>query len=170
MGKILNTFFVVILFAAFFWIVGCKQAAENYDIIIASGTILDGTGNPGFAGDIGIIGDTIVKVGDLSGQTAAKTIDAEGLAVSPGFIDMHTHCDSGLGQIDSNINLNYLIQGTTTVVTGNCGDGTYKVAEIKEKWEEQGIGTNAIHLVGFGTARSEVMGLEPRGATPEELN
>jgi N-acyl-D-amino-acid deacylase len=169
MRKILYTFFVVILFAAFFWTVSCKQAAENYDIIIASGTILDGTGNPGFAGDIGIIGDTIVKVGDLSGQTAAKTIDAEGLAVSPGFIDMHTHCDSGLGQIDSNINLNYLIQGTTTVVTGNCGDGTYKVAEIKEKWEEQGIGTNAIHLVGFGTARCEVMGLEPRGAKPEEL-
>jgi N-acyl-D-amino-acid deacylase len=147
----------------------CDQTAASYDILITNGVIIDGTGNPGFAGDIGIVGDTIVDVGDLSGKKAAKIIDAGGLAVSPGFIDMHTHCDSGLGQIDSNINLNYLIQGTTTVVTGNCGDGTFKVAEIKKRWEGQGIGTNAVHLVGFGTVRNEVMGVEPRDAMPEEL-
>jgi N-acyl-D-aspartate/D-glutamate deacylase len=82
---------------------------------------------------------------------------------------MHTHCDGGLGRPDANANLNYLIQGTTTVVTGNCGDGTFEVAEIKDKWEKQGIGTNAVHLVGFGTARREVMGREPRLATPEEI-
>jgi len=169
MRKGLAASFVVISLAAFLGTACTKRAAENYDLIIAGGTILDGTGNPRFTGDIGIRGDAIVKVGNLSGQTASRTIDARGLAVSPGFIDMHTHCDGGLGEIDANINLNYLIQGTTTVVTGNCGDGTYKVAEIKEKWEEQGIGTNAIHLVGFGTARSEVMGQEPRAAGPEEL-
>jgi N-acyl-D-aspartate/D-glutamate deacylase len=131
--------------------------------------IVDGTGDPAFSGDIGIIGDTIVDIGDLSGKKAEKSINAGGLVVSPGFIDMHTHCDSGLGQTDSNINLNYLIQGTTTVVTGNCGDGTYKIAEIKKEWEEQGIGTNAVHLVGFGTVRNEIMGSEPRDAKPEEL-
>jgi N-acyl-D-amino-acid deacylase len=169
MGKFLYIFFYCILVIAISWTTSCKQAAENYDILILNGTIIDGSGNPGFAGDIGIIGDTIVEVGDLSGKKAAKTIDASGLAVSPGFIDMHTHCDGGLGQIDSNINLNYLIQGTTTVVTGNCGDGTFKIAEIKKEWEEQGIGTNAVHLVGFGTARNEVMGEEPRDAKPEEL-
>ncbi len=87
-----------------------------------------------------------------------------------GFIDLHTHCDGGLGRVDSNINLNYLIQGTTTVVTGNCGDGTFDIAEIKRNWEELGIGTNAVHLVGFGSVRAEVMGVEPRDANPEELS
>ena len=147
----------------------CDRTAVGYDILITNGKIVDGEGNPSFNGDIGIVGDTIAAVGDLSGKTAAKTIDAKGLAVSPGFIDMHTHCDGGLGRPDANANLNYLIQGTTTVVTGNCGDGTYKTAEIKEKWEKQGIGTNAVHLVGFGTVRSSVMGREPREPTPEEL-
>jgi N-acyl-D-aspartate/D-glutamate deacylase len=89
--------------------------------------------------------------------------------VAPGFIDTHTHCDEGLGNIDSNVNLNYLIQGITTVVTGNCGNGTYKVMEIKVTWENQGIGTNAIHLVGCGDFREEVLGTEPREATPDDI-
>jgi N-acyl-D-aspartate/D-glutamate deacylase len=163
-----NAIFVAILLTLCSGIVGCHQAATDYDILITNGTILDGSGGPGFSGDIGIVGDTIADLGDLSGRTAVTTIDATGLAVSPGFIDLHTHCDGGLGQVDSNINLNYLIQGTTTVVTGNCGDGTFNIAEIKRNWEELGIGTNAVHLVGFGSVRTEVMGVEPRDANPEE--
>ncbi len=151
-----------------FSLAGCKSG--EFDILIKNGTIVDGSGNPSFSGDIGITGDTIVEIGDLSGRTAAKVIDAKGLAVSPGFIDMHTHCDGGLGRPGANANLNYLIQGTTTVVTGNCGDGTFEVAETKEKWEKQGIGTNAAHLVGFGTVRGSVMGREQREPTPEELD
>ncbi len=169
MIKILNfvLFFSIMLAIAF--TLSCNQTAAGFDLLITNGKIVDGTGNPGFLGDIGITGDTIVAVGDLSGKTALKTIDANGLVISPGFIDMHTHCDGGLGRPDANVNLNYLIQGTTTVVTGNCGDGTFKIAEMKEKWEEQGIGTNALHLVGFGTVRQTVMGREPREPTPEEL-
>ncbi len=108
-----------------------KKGAEDFDILIGNGTIVDGSGNSVYEADIGITGDTIVEIGDLSGKTAVKTIDAKGLAVSPGFIDMHTHCDGGLGRPGSNANLNYLIHGTTPVVTGNCGDGTFKVAETK---------------------------------------
>jgi N-acyl-D-amino-acid deacylase len=151
-----------------FSLAGSKSG--KFDILVKNGKIIDGTGNPWFYGDIGITGDTIAEIGDLSGKTAAKTIDAKGLAVSPGFIDMHTHCDEGLGRSDANANLNYLIQGTTTVVTGNCGDGTFEIAETKNKWEKQGIGTNAVHLVGFGTVRRLVMGVEPHDATPEELD
>ena len=117
-----------------FFLAGCKSDSDGkFDILVKNGKIVDGTGNPWFYGDIGITGDTIAEIGDLSGKTAAKTIDAKGLAVSPGFIDMHTHCDGGLGRPDANANLNYLIQGTTTVVTGNCGDGTFKIAETKEE-------------------------------------
>jgi N-acyl-D-amino-acid deacylase len=151
-----------------FSLAGCKSG--EFDILVKNGKIIDGTGNPWFYGNIGITGDTIVEIGDLSGRTAATTIDAKGLAVSPGFIDVHTHCDGGLGRPDANANLNYLIQGTTTVVTGNCGGGTFKIAETKAKWENQGIGTNAVHLVGYGDVRRSVMGVEPRDPTPEELD
>jgi N-acyl-D-aspartate/D-glutamate deacylase len=149
----------------------CKRGIGKFDIIVMNGKIVDGTGNPWFYGDIGIRGDTIVEIGNLTGKTANKTIDAKGLVVSPGFIDMHTHCDSGLGQLDTQANLNYLTQGVTTVVTGNCGGSvSLKVYETKKKWEDQGIGTNAVFLVGFGTIRRAVMGEEPREATPEEVD
>jgi len=169
MKKVLYLVYFCLIILAISFTSSCKQTTPGYDIIILNGKIIDGSGGPSFQGDIGITGDTIVAVGDLSEKTAAKTIDATGLVVAPGFIDMHTHCDGGLGQVNSNANLNYLIQGVTTVVTGNCGDGTFKIAEIKEKWEKQGIGTNAVHLVGFGTIRQTVMGREPRVPTPEEL-
>jgi N-acyl-D-amino-acid deacylase len=147
----------------------CGPVKKDFDILIVKGTIVDGSGKPGFQGDIGISGDIIVAIGDLSGKTAQRIIDAETLVVSPGFIDMHTHCDAGLGEQESCANLNYLIQGTTTVVTGNCGGGTYKIAETKAEWENQGIGTNAIHLIGFGDVRRAVMGNEPRDPTTQEL-
>jgi N-acyl-D-aspartate/D-glutamate deacylase len=169
MKKVLYLVYFCFIILAISFTSSCDQTAAVYDILITNGKIVDGAGGPGFIGDIGINGDTIVAVGDLSVKTAGITIDAQGLVVAPGFIDMHTHCDGDLGRPDSNINLNYLLQGTTTVVTGNCGDGTFKIAEIKEKWEKQGIGTNAVHLVGFGTVRQTVMGREPRDPTPEEL-
>jgi len=169
MKKILYSVFFCLIIAAFSFIPSCERTAVSYDVLITNGRIVDGTGDPGFYGDLGIKGDTIVAVGDLSGKTATKTIDAQGLVVAPGFIDLHTHCDEGLDKPESKANMNYLIQGTTTVITGNCGDGTFKIAEIKDKWEKQGIGTNAVHLVGFGTVWKEVMGVEPREPTPEEL-
>jgi len=130
-----------------------KKGAEDFDILITNGMIVDGSGNNAYEADIGITGDTIAEIGDLAGKTAMKTIDAAGLVVSPGFIDIHTHCDEGLGEVDSNVNLNYLIQGTTTVQTGPDGLGTFKIAEIKAEWENQGIGTNVVPLVGFGAVR-----------------
>ena len=160
----------VLIIALFTFAVCAKKEAEKFDILIKNGKIADGSGKPLFDGDIGIRGDTIVEIGDLSGNTADKTIDAQGLVVSPGFIDMHTHCDGGLGRESSKANLNYLTQGVVTVVTGNCGGSvSLKVAETKAKWEEQGIGTNDVFLVGFGTIRESVMGVEPREATDEEI-
>jgi len=159
-----------ILMVIVFSFAACKRVSGRFDILIKNGMIVDGSGNPWFYGDIGITGDTIAEMGDLSGKTTAKTIDAKGLLVSPGFIDMHTHCDGGLGKPESKANLNYLIQGVTTVVTGNCGGSvSLKVEETKKKWEEQGIGTNDVFLIGHGTIRREVMGEEPRLATKEEM-
>ena len=146
-----------------------KSEKGEFDILVKDGKIIDGTGNPWFYGDVGIIGDTIAEIGDLSGKKAAKIIDAKGMVVSPGFIDIHTHCEDGLGKPGSNANLNYLMQGTTTVVTGNCGSGIVKIAETKAEWEKQGLGTNAIALFGYCDALEEVVGMEPRPPNPEEL-
>jgi N-acyl-D-amino-acid deacylase len=145
-----------------------KKKAD-FDLLIRGGRVVNGTGNPWFYADVGIKGDTIVEIGSLRNRKAAKVIDAQGFIVCPGFIDLHTHCDGGLGEPRSKANLNYLIQGTTTVVTGNCGGGTDEVAKIRARWEEQGIGTNAVHLVGFGDVRKKVIGVEPRSPSTEEL-
>ncbi|MBP1766287.1 MAG: dihydroorotase [Candidatus Aminicenantes bacterium] len=149
----------------------CSSVVEkaDFDLLIRGGRVVNGTGNPWFYADVGIRGDTIVEIGDLRSRGAAKVIEARGLVVSPGFIDLHTHCDRGLGEPRSKANLNYLIQGTTTVVTGNCGGGTHEVARTKALWEGQGIGTNAVHMVGFGDVREKVIGVEPRSPSAEEL-
>jgi len=123
----------------------CSPDGGRVDILIENGRIVDGTGDPGFYGDVGITGDTIVAIGDLDGWTAERTLDASGLVVAPGFIDMHTHADGGLGRPSSNANLNYLSQGVTTVVTGNCG--------------------GSVSL----NARETKAGNEPRQASPAEI-
>ena len=148
----------------------CSPDGGRVDILIENGRIVDGTGDPGFYGDVGITGDTIVAIGDLDGWTAERTLDASGLIVAPGFIDTHTHADGGLGRPSSNANLNYLSQGVTTVVTGNCGGSvSLNARETKAEWEARGIGTNAVLLVGHGDIREGVMGNEPRQASPGEI-
>ena len=147
-----------------------KRTINHYDILIKGGQIVNGTGNPWFYADVGIRGDVIVAIGSLDADKADTVINAEGLVVSPGFIDLHTHCDEDLGKPGYNVNLNYLIQGTTTVVTGNCGMGTYKIAETKADWEKRGIGTNAVLQVGNIPVRRAVMGKDQlRSPTDEEL-
>ena len=169
MCRRLGIAFIALAIVAFVSISCSRTQEEGFDIVIKGAKVVDGTGNPWFYGDVGIKGDTVVDIGNLNGKKAKTIIDAKGLVVSPGFIDMHTHCDFTIGNPDSKANLNYLSQGVTTVVTGNCGQGTFKIAETKAQWEKQGLGTNAIMLIGFGTVRSAVMKVEPRDPKPEEL-
>ena len=139
-----------------------QTGGQSFDILIANGKVINGTGNPWFHADIGIRGDTIVEIGDLSGKTAAQTIDAKGLVVSPGFIDVHAHVAYAFNSTDGNAVLNYLIQGVTTVVSGNDGSGTDEIAATKRKWELGGMGVNAAMLVGFIDIRREVLGADYR--------
>ncbi len=90
-----------------------------FDLIIKNGTIFDGTGSDAYKADLGIIGDKIAKIGDLAGESAKRTIDAGGKAVTPGFIEPHGHTD--LGVLMQPSTEAYLMQGVTTVVGGNCG-------------------------------------------------
>jgi len=148
----------------------CQKQDAAFDLVITNAMIIDGSGQPAFTGDIGIRDDSLVKIGSIKAKKAARIIDADGFVVTPGFIDMHTHCDMGLGKNEIKANLNYLTQGVTTVVTGNCGIGNFKIPEITKLWSGQGIGTNAAHLVGFGTLRRAVLGDANRNPAPEELD
>lgn len=109
-----------------------------FDVLILNGTIVDGTGKAGYCADIAIKDDKIVKIGDLKNETATKVVDATNKMVTPGFIDPHTHCD--LSVLFNPSMENYLQQGVTTCIGGNCGhnyapvgDELYRAAIIDMK-------------------------------------
>lgn len=147
--------------------------AQDYDVIIRNGRIVDGTGSPERAADVAVKGDRIVAIGDLSAAGARRIIDAEGLYVAPGFIDIHSHGDWSLSLPGLNVALNNLTQGITTVVVGQDGRQAWPIGgEIQQTiddWTARGLGLNAILLTGHGTVRQEVMLNDDRAPTPEEL-
>lgn len=137
--------------------------------VIRGATIHDGSGKAGYTGDVHIQGDRIAAVGEVGKLDGAKEIDGTGLVVCPGFIDLHTHCDSGLLGKVGKANKNYTTQGCTTVVTGNCGSGPVDAGEYFKKLEAGGIGCNEIHLATHNSIREQVMGNANRAPTTEEL-
>lgn len=165
-----------------------------FDLLILGGRIIDGSGNPWYQADVGIRGDTIVAIGNLSGAKASRTIDARGLVVCPGFVDMHSHSDViWLAQPDA---LGKVRQGVTTELIGQDGisyapvspknmpfwreylagiDGDFDldwnwstVGEFLDRFDRQ-VSVNIAYLIPHGAVRMEVLGLEKRQATPEEL-
>ncbi len=141
------------------------------DLLIKGGTVIDGSGSAPVKFDVGICDDRIVFVGKSARfkVDAARTLDSAGMIVAPGFIDPHTHTLEDLSNPKTSGNENYLMQGVTTVITGNDGDGPFRVAQTLEKWEQQGIGTNAALLVGQGRVRGEVLGAGDVQPTIEQL-
>lgn len=139
------------------------------DLILRGGTIFDGSGKPGVVGDVAIKGERIVAVGEFTTSGTPKVIDCSGLYIAPGFIDLHTHSDSPLTRAATRSNCNYLRQGVTTVVTGNCGSGPVDVSDYFKQLEQGGIGSNVIHQVPHNAVRQKVMGNVNREPTPKEL-
>ena len=123
-----------------------------------------------FVGDVAIKGDRIVAVGQVRRAAGPREIDAKGLIVAPGFIDLHSHSDGPILEAKTRLNANFLTQGCTTVVTGNCGVGPVDVARIYQKIDEHGAGTNVLHLMPHGSLRAEVMGRGNRPPSPAELD
>jgi len=153
-------------------------SAQSYDLLIRNGRVLDGTGNPWYAADIGVRGGRIVEVGRLPNATATRVIDAEGRYVAPGFIDIHSHADdTGNGpqtirndDIQRKSAPNIVSQGVTTVVINHDGRSQWPIAEQRGIFERQGTGPNVMMMVGHGTIRREAMGDDfQRPATPEEV-
>ncbi len=172
---------------------------QKFDILIKNGRVVDGTSNPGYLSDIGISGDKIKYIGRVKEAEAKEIIDARGLIVAPGFIDMHGHSDGGIYE-DSSI-FNMIEQGITTEISGMCGFSVAPVSEtyfeqlrryagvgesdsnLIEKWkkmssfkhyldslEDLPLGPNVAFYVGHGTIRIAVMGFEDRKPTADELN
>ena len=134
---------------------------QTFDVLVLNGRVLDGTGNPAIRADIGIVAARIVALGDLEGATGARIIDAAGLHVVPGFIDLHSHADRGLAgtSLEERQAHNLVAQGVTTVVVGPDGrNERWPIAAEIAAYRSKGIALNVVPMVGHGTVRREVMG------------
>ncbi len=161
----------------------------NFDLLIQNGTVLDGTGAEAIRTDVGICGDRIEAIGDLSNAESQQILDATGQIVCPGFIDAHSHSDAYL-LIEPRAS-SKVFQGITTEVCGNCGasvaprlggaqlpsdwqdksfPGTWStVAEYRKLFEQAKPAVNEALLIGHNTLHRGICGYEPRGANPDEL-
>jgi N-acyl-D-amino-acid deacylase len=163
---------------------------RRLDVVIRGGTVYDGTGSPGRRADVGIRGDRIVEIGDLARREARTSVDASGLAVAPGFVNMLSWSVDTL--IADGRSQGEVRQGVTTQIFGEGesmgpwteemkkrrkagqGDIQYEIAwttlrEYLEFLEKKGVAQNVASFVGAATIREHVIGLEDRRATPEQL-
>jgi N-acyl-D-amino-acid deacylase len=100
--------------------------SQKYDLILTGGKIVDGSGNSWFYGDVGIKNGKIAAIGKLSGTDATRVLDVHGLVVAPGFIDVHTHIETNDTKVPTAPN--FIYDGVTSVVTGNCGSSNTDIA------------------------------------------
>ena len=149
----------------FLFLLPLSLLAQQYDILIKNGKIVDGTGNSWHYGDVGIVKDKIVAVGKLEGS-ATKTIDAKGLIVSPGFIDVHTHIEGN--DISVPNSPNFIMDGVTSVVTGNCGGSNVDISTYFRKIDSVKNSMNIATLIGHNSVRRAVMGDVQRDPSPSE--
>jgi len=156
--------------AAVFTANSMSAQSPEYDVIIRNGRVLDGTGNPYVFADVGIRGDTIVRVGNLRAARAKRVIDATGQYVTPGFFAMHEHIEpeilAGFGTLP-----NFTTQGfTTAVVDADGRSAVWPLSKQRTDFERAGSALNLVPLVGHGTVRQLAMGEDfKRTATPAEI-
>lgn len=148
---------------------GVAIALERVDVLLKGGLVHDGTGQAGQVADVAIRADKIVVVGDSKDFVADWVIDCSGLVVCPGFIDLHNHSDGPILETATRANMNFVLQGCTTVVTGNCGSGPVNAKNYYDKIDRLGAGTNVTHLLPQGSLRAEVMGSALRKPSDAEL-
>ncbi len=155
--------FLIILIFLFFS--GCSEE-KVYDIIVTGGNIYDGTGKPPFQADLGIVGDQIVEIGQVTHASAKEIIDISGLAVAPGFIDVHAHIEPimKLPGAESHVR-----QGVTTALGGPDGGGPWPMGKYLDSLNTFPLGINVAYLVGHNRIRSNVMQLARRAPTDNEL-
>lgn len=152
-------------FAALLCATACFAA--DYDLLIRNARVIDGSGNPWYRADVGIRDGKIAALGNLTRATATRTVDARERVVAPGFIDVHTHVEGGIERLPEAAN--FVQDGVTTIVTGNCGGSESDMAALFSRLDRLKLGINFASLIGHNTVRREVMGTANRKATPEEI-
>ena len=154
------------LLLPFALLVAACGGGEPYDLVIVGGQVLDGTGSPPYAADVGVRGDRIARIGEGLDTTGARVVDATGLIVAPGFVDVHAHLDPlhRLPGAESHVR-----QGVTTALGGPDGGGPLPLGGYLDETEEMGVGINVAMLVGHNSIRREVMGMENRAPTDQEM-
>mgnify|MGYP002760942484 CR=1 FL=1 len=157
----------ILVYIICFLFVGCGLSTD-YDTVITNGKILDGTGNPWYYADIAINDGQIVRIGDVEGDAKEK-IDASGLYVTPGFIDVHSHSASGLTDPKLSSAEPLLQQGITTVFVNPDGGGAVDMPQQRENLLRDGIGVNVVQFMPHGSIRNEVIGMEDRAPSSEEM-
>ena len=140
--------------------------APRYDVLITGGRVVDGTGRAAVVQDVAITDGRIAAIGRVPRSQAAQVIDAGGLVVAPGFIDVHTHADN---LVDRPAAANFVRMGVTTIVAGNCGGSSLDVGAALTALRERPAAVNFATLVGHNTVRTAVMGTENRLPRPGEL-
>ncbi|MGH9659741.1 MAG: amidohydrolase family protein, partial [Bryobacteraceae bacterium] len=143
-----------------------SAAAADFDLVIREARVIDGAGNAWYRADVGVRDGRIAAVGNLARSTATRTVDARDRVLAPGFIDVHTHIEGGIEKVPGGDN--YVTDGVTTVVTGNCGGSGGRLGEWFSSLEKLGLGINVASLIGHNTVRRAVMGTANRHATAEE--
>ena len=139
----------------------------NCDILITNGKIIDGTGNSWYYGSVAIKDGKIIKIGRDVNYIAQKTIDAKGLIVAPGFIDVHTHLEGD--EEKEPLARNFIYDGVTTCITGNCGSSNTDVGKYFKWLDSLKLSINVATLIGHNDVRKDVMGRANRDATPDEM-
>ncbi len=142
-------------------------AAQQYDILITNGKILDGTGNHWFYADLAVKDGKIIAIGKLKQQNAKRVIDAKGLMVAPGFIDVHTHIEGEEKRTPSAEN--FIYDGVTTVVTGNCGSSQVDMRNYFSFIDSLQTSINIAALIGHNSVRRTVMGTARRDPSETEM-
>ena len=154
---------VAVLFAA-----PLLAQEREFDLLIANGTIIDGTGAARYRADVAIKGDRIMAVSRarIAPARATRTIDATDRIVAPGFIDVHAHIEPLPQMPDAE---SAIRQGVTTALAASDGGSPYPLGEYMREREQQGVGINAAFMVGHNTVRQRVMGMANRAPTTDEL-
>jgi N-acyl-D-amino-acid deacylase len=145
------------------------SAQVEWDVLLRGGTVVDGSGGPGFTADVAVRGDRIVSVSrePLDPTRASRVIEAEGKVIAPGFVDIHTHLDPLLRLPGGE---SHVRQGVTTALGGPDGSSPWPLREYLDEVDALGVGLNVGYTVGHNTVREAVMGLEARAPTASELD
>src|SRR5690348_17332247 len=149
------------------FLLAATVSGADYDLIIRNARVVDGAGNPWFRADVAVRDGRIAAVGALGGAAAKRAIDARDRVLAPGFIDVHTHLERTVEKIPGAEN--FITDGVTTAVTGNCGSSEVDLGQFFERLEKLKTGFNVASFIGHNSVRREVMGTANRQARPDEI-